>query len=126
MEEGKKYPIISLSNPMIARYAPRLDELLSSEDKRIIIEVPHPAILKQDISTVANLFAVVQHKRRWIDAFLFGLEFSFPSGDPSSEEFLTVEEWVSDPDYQNWFYMLGNKLPFALFFLRNEHARIFA
>ncbi|HYV95169.1 MAG TPA: hypothetical protein VE978_25560 [Chitinophagales bacterium] len=126
MEEGKKYPIIPLSNPMVAGYSLQLDQHLKSDNKRIIIEVPRPAILSSEVSTVANLLAVVQHKKKWIDAFLFGIDFSFLPDHKSPVKSLPVEEWASDPDYQRWFYTLGIKLPFALFFLRNEHARMFA
>src|SRR5947207_4237814 len=112
MEEGKKYPIIPYNNPMVAGYAIQLDQLINSDDQRIVIEVPRSAILRGDISTVANLLAAAQHKKKWIDALLFGMEFSFLSGRPTGSNFLTFEEWASDPHYQRWFNIMGAKLPF--------------
>ncbi|MBK5285077.1 MAG: hypothetical protein JJE25_06710 [Bacteroidia bacterium] len=126
MEEGKKYFIVPPGDGVIQQYAETLDIITRDRTQNFSIKIPPSAIAEMEVGMMAEMLAAAQHKKKWIEFLILGIDFDFMREENSDRDFLSRNEWRSSKEHQQWFCHMYKSLPFVLFFLRQDDARLFA
>ena len=126
MEDGKKYFIVPPEAAVITEYSEALETVYQHRKEKFTMTASASVVAEREVGMMASILAAAQHKKKWIDMLIFGIDFEFYKGEETEKEIIETRKWKTNPEYQKWFCHLFSRTPFSVFFIRDEDARLFA
>lgn len=115
----KKY-YIAKDHPLIAKHEKELD-VAAVKQKGIPLSITWAMVEAKDITAVADLICVSQHKTEWINNLVFGINLTFDDM-PLTEPMHTHLNILASKKILTWMTKLGEN-PMTFFFLMSDELR---
>lgn len=121
MQESPKEPfyLIPSDHPLLEEYKPSIDRYMSgilSEGTTMHLVVPPDVVEAGVVSTVQEMFQVLQHYPELLEGLIFNISIKFQI--PGTDEYYEDYDWL-DATHIAWLYKLMNTCSIIVLFVQD-------